>query len=168
MHHKLLFAALIAIGLAAPAQAQWKWRDAQGKVQYSDRPPPSGTPDKDVLQRPANAQRTVTVVPVGQAAAAAASAPRPAASTPTKAEQDAAARDKQAQDRETAKQKEAERQQAELRRQNCARAQANLRELQSGTRITRTNEQGERVFMDDAQRQAEVERARGLITSECR
>jgi hypothetical protein len=168
MQHKLLIAALIAIGLAAPAQAQWKWRDAQGKVQYSDRPPPSGTPEQDVLQRPANATRTITVVPVGQAAAAAASAPRPATSTPTKAEQDAAARDKQAQDREAAKQKEAERQQAELRRQNCARAQANLRELQSGTRITRTNEQGERVFMDDAQRQAEVERARGLITSECR
>ncbi len=168
MHHKLLFAALIAIGLAAPAQAQWKWRDAQGKLQYSDRPPPNGTPEKDVLQRPANVTRTVTVVPVGQAAASAASAPRVAASAPSKAEQEAAARDKQEQDREAAKQKEAERRQAELRRQNCGRAQANLRELQSGIRITRTNEQGERVFMDDAQRQAEVERARGLITSECR
>ncbi|MFG6439485.1 DUF4124 domain-containing protein [Roseateles sp. LKC17W] len=168
MHHKLLIAALIAIGLAAPAQAQWKWRDAQGKVQYSDRPPPSGTPEKDVLQRPANATRTITVVPVGQATAAAASAPRVAASAPSKAEQEAAARDKQEQDREAAKQKEAEHRQAELRRQNCGRAQANLRELQSGIRITRTNEQGERVFMDDAQRLAEVERARGLITSECR
>ena len=167
MRNKPFVIALIGLVLAASAQAQWKWKDAKGNVQYSDRPPPSGTPDKDILQRPASASRSIVVVPADQpASAASAPAPKAAASAPTKAEQDA--RQKQEQSREAAKQKEEERRAAEQRRENCARAQASLRDLQSGIRITRTNEQGERVFMDDAQRQAEVERARRLITSECR
>lgn len=167
MHHKALFVALFGLVLAGSAQAQWKWKDAKGNVQYSDRPPPSGTPDKDILQRPPAAARPVVVVPAGQAASAA-SAPRPAASAPAKAEQEAAARQRQEQDREQSKQKEEERRLAEQKRENCARAQGYMRDLQSGMRITRTNEQGERIFMDDAQRHAEVERARQVISSECR
>jgi type IV secretory pathway VirB10-like protein len=175
MRLKPLLITLIGLVLAASAQAQWKWRDAKGNVQYSDRPPPPGTLDKDVLQRPAAASRNVVVVPVmpvmpvGQAASAAsAPAPRPAASAPTKAEQEAAARQKQEQDRDAAKQKEEERRLAAQRRENCSRAQAGLRDLQSGTRITRTNEKGERVFMDEAQIAAEVARARDVVSSECR
>ncbi|MFG6429527.1 DUF4124 domain-containing protein [Roseateles sp. LYH14W] len=156
---------LIGLVLAASAQAQWKWKDAKGNVQYSDRPPPTGTPDKDILQRPAAPSRIVGIVPAGQpASAASAPAPRPAASAPGQE----AARQKQEQERDAAKQKEEARRVAEQRRENCTRAQGNLRDLQSGIRITRTNEQGERVFMDDVQRQAEVERARNLITSECK
>lgn len=168
MRCKPLFVALIGLALAASAQAQWKWRDAKGNTQYSDLPPPPGVAEKDILQRPPNAQRNIVVVPVGQPASAAASAPKPAASAPTKAELDAAARQKQDQDREATKQKEEERRVAAQRRENCTRAQASLRDLQSGARITRTNEQGERVFMDDAQRQAEVERTRTLVASECK
>jgi hypothetical protein len=125
-------------------------------------------PEKDILQRPAAATRNIVVVPAGQPASAAASAPRPAASAPTKAEQEAAARQKQDQEREAVKQREEERRVAAQRRENCARAQAALRDLQSGIRITRTNERGERVFMDDAQRQAEVNRAQQVIANECR
>lgn len=167
MDCKPLLIALLGLLLAASAQAQWKWRDAKGNVQYSDLPPPPGVADKDILQRPPAAVRAAIVVaPAGQAASA--PAPKPAASAPTKAELDAAARQKQDQDALAAKQREDERRAAEQRRENCGRAQANLRDLQSGLRITRTNDQGERVYMDDAQRQAEVERARQLITSECR
>ena len=160
--------ALLCLAVAGAAQAQWKWRDAKGNVQYSDLPPPSGTPEKDILQRPtAQARPTIIVAPPG-APASAASAPKPAASAPTKAEQEGAARQKQDQDGDIAKKKDEERRTAAQRRENCARAQANLRELQSGTRLTRTNDKGERVFMDEAQIAAEVNRARDLITSECK
>ncbi|MEO6280659.1 DUF4124 domain-containing protein [Roseateles sp.] len=169
MRQKPLLIALIGLVLAASAHAQWKWKDAKGNVQYSDRPPPAGTPDKDILARPATAAaRAITVTQADAPASTPASAPRPGASAPTRAEQDAAARQKQDQARENAKQKEEERRVAEQRRENCSRAQAQLRDLQSGIRITRTNEAGERVFMDDVQRQAEAERARGLVTSECK
>ncbi|MGQ3051551.1 MAG: DUF4124 domain-containing protein [Roseateles sp.] len=168
MRSKPLFIALIGLALAASAQAQWKWRDARGNVQYSDLPPPPGTPDKDILQRPQAPNRpTIVVAPPGQQGVAA-SAPKPAASGPTKAEQEAAARQKQEQDSEAAKRKEEERRIAAQRRENCTRAQANLRDLQSGQRITRTNDKGERVFMDEAQLAVEVARARDVITSECR
>ena len=168
MARKTLLIALLCLAAAGAAHAQWKWRDAKGNVQYSDLPPPSGTPDKDILQRPQAAARpTIVVAPPGFQASAA-SAPRPAASGPTKAELDAAARQKQEQDSQTAKQKEEERKLAEQRRENCARAQTGMRDLQSGQRLTRTNAQGERVFLDETARQAEIERARQLITSECR
>lgn len=168
MPRKAFFLALICLLAAGAAQAQWKWRDARGNVQYSDLPPPAGTPDKDILQRPAAAARNIVIVPAGAAPASAASAAGPAASAPSKAELDAAARQKQEQASQAAKQKEEERRAAELKRDNCARAQASLRNLQSGQRLTRTNENGERVFMDQAQIAAEVARARDLITSECR
>ena len=57
---------------------------------------------------------------------------------------------------------------AERKRENCSRAQANLRDLQSGIRLTRTNERGERVFMEQGQIAAEVARARDVITENCR
>lgn len=167
MRHKPLLIALIGLVLAASAQAQWKWRDARGNVQYSDLPPPPGTPDKDILQRPYAAKLTIVVAPQGTPASAA-SAPAPAASAPSKAELEAVARQKKEQESEAAKQKEEARKLAEQRRENCTRAQANLRELQSGQRITRTNDKGERVYMEQAQLAAEVSRARDIITSECR
>jgi hypothetical protein len=167
MRHTTLLIALVSLFLVTSAHAQWKWRDAKGAVQYSDMPPPPGTPEKDILQRPYVAKPAIVVAPPA-AAASAAPAPKQAASAPTKAEQDAAAQKKKEQDGEAAKQKEQEAKAAALRRDNCARAQANLRDLQSGTRLTRTNEKGERVFMEEAAIAAEVARARDLITSECR
>ncbi|MGZ5241119.1 MAG: DUF4124 domain-containing protein, partial [Caldimonas sp.] len=63
--------AAVLLLAALPAEAQWKWRDKGGRVQYSDLPPPVGTPDQDILARPTVQQRR---------AAAAASAPASAAS----------------------------------------------------------------------------------------
>ena len=82
--------ALALMALTSIAHAQWKWRDADGRTQYSDRPPPPSVAEKDILQRPASAARTITVVPAGQAASSPASAPKAAASAPSKAEQEAA------------------------------------------------------------------------------
>ena len=33
------------------AQAQWKWRDANGQIHYADHPPPASVPDRNVLSR---------------------------------------------------------------------------------------------------------------------
>ncbi|WP_163435527.1 DUF4124 domain-containing protein, partial [Escherichia coli] len=57
MHCKPLLIVIVGLLLAASAQAQWKWRDAKGNVQYSDMPPPPGTPEKDILLRPPAAAR---------------------------------------------------------------------------------------------------------------
>ncbi|MFG6466073.1 DUF4124 domain-containing protein [Roseateles sp. BYS87W] len=171
MSRKAFFISVLCLLAMGAAEAQWKWRDAKGNLQFSDLPPPQGTPEKDILQRPFVAKPSIVVSPVGAAASQAATATpsnSAAASAPSKAELDAAARQKREQDQEASRQKEEERRVAAQRRENCARAQANLRDLQSGQRLARTNEQGERVFMDSAQIANEVSRARDLITSECR
>jgi hypothetical protein len=45
-----LLAGLALLLAAAPASAQYKWRDARGQIHISDLPPPREVPDKDVLQ----------------------------------------------------------------------------------------------------------------------
>ena len=165
--YRLLALGLLACAIALPAHAQWKWRDAGGKIQYSDLPPPNGTPDKDILQRPAGLkQPLVIVLPIGTVAAA--SAPAPAASGPSKAELDQQAKQKQQEQELAAKQKEDERKVAQQRRENCTRAQDNLRMLQEGVRISRLNERGENIVIDERQRAEEAQRTRLVIGSECR
>ena len=64
--------ALAAATLATPAEAQWRWRDASGRVTASDRPPPKEIPDKDILSRPSTPpQRRAAAVPADAASAAA-------------------------------------------------------------------------------------------------
>jgi hypothetical protein len=167
---RLTLAALLMLAVALPAQAQWKWKDASGKTQYSDLPPPSGTPEKDILQRPPGQKLQVVVVPTGGAAATAsapASAAR-AASAPTKAELDQQAKQKQQEQELLAKQKEEDRRVAALKRDNCSRAQEYLRMLDGGGRLSRPNEKGENIPMDDRQRAEQQQRTRAVIASDCR
>ncbi len=83
-----LLVAVAASLVALPSEAQWKWKDKSGHVQYSDLPPPAGTADQDILARPSPTARrsapiATTGAPVTGAASttpvAAASAPRNAA-----------------------------------------------------------------------------------------
>jgi hypothetical protein len=160
-----LRSALLLIALAAavsqPAQAQWKWRDKGGQMQYSDRPPPAGTPDSDILQRPSppGAQRTVTSPP------AAASAPPLA---PKTADPELEAKRKKAEQEEAAKKKAEEERIAVAKVDNCARARVHLKALDDGQRISRINAQGEREYLDDKGRAEEAQRARNVIAADCK
>lgn len=167
MLRALLFA-LLVMPLLAGAQTQWKWRDAQGRVQYSDRPPPAGVADKDILTRPPGAQlpRVVQVLPVGQAPSEPA---RPAAPAASSAVERVAANEKAKQAREQeAKRKAEEQRQVEQRAENCRNAREQLAGLQSGIRVARVNDKGEREVIDDAQRAQAIQRAQAAVASECR
>ena len=161
----LLLAALIGATLALPAAAQWKWKDRAGQVQYSDLPPPQGTQDKDILQRPtaASVSRGGPVAPAPSASAA----PAPQLA-PKGVEPELEAKKKQQEQAEVDKRKAEEQRVAGQRAENCTRARAQLRTLESGVRVSRTNEKGEREFIDDGQRAAEVKRARDVVASDCR
>ena len=168
----LLLTAL-ACTLATPAYAQWKWKDASGKVQYSDRPPPQGTPEKDILLRPPGQQMQIVQWQNGKVvnttgAAAAASAAASAASEPTKAERDAAAKQKAQEQEQAAKRKADEQRVAEQMRSNCTAARGNEQLLLSGQRMVQSNGQGENVAMDDQRRAAELQRVRAVIASDCK
>jgi len=158
---------LLILPLLALAQTQWKWRDAQGRIQYSDRPPPAGTADKDILARPPGAQQShvIQVLPVGQAPSAPAQPAAPAASTAVERLQ-AQERDKQTRESE-AKLKAEEARNKQIRADNCKSAREQMASLRSGMRVARINDKGEREVLDDAQRNAQIQRTQEAINSNC-
>lgn len=156
----LLLASLAPLG----AQAQWKWREG-GRVQYSDRPPPPSVAEKDIISRPAGGVRPAPVVAPAAAAEPAASA---ASAAVPASDPKLEARKREAEQKQAAEQKAREEKLAADRKQNCDQAQTYLRTLESGMRIARVNDRGDREFLNDEQRSAEAARARQVIASDCR
>lgn len=169
-----LLAALLGMALALPAQAQWKWRDKNGQTQYSDLPPPATVPEQDILSRPNAAKhRPFGIAPAGPAAsgpAGAASGALAAASglAPKTVEPELEARRKKAEADQAAKAKAEEVKLATARAENCTRAKAQMRSIDSGVRIARTNDKGEREILDDKQRAEESKRTQGIIAADCK
>ena len=158
---RLLIGLLALACLAPPAFAQWKWRDASGRITVSDLPPPRGVADRDILQRP-----TQPVPRAAEAPASAAALVVPAAKPSVDPELQA--RKKAADQAQAAKDKAEAQREAELRQENCRYARGHLATLDSGQRMARVNEKGEREILDEKQRAAEAERARSVIASDCR
>ena len=158
----LLLALMSGAWLAAsPVAAEtYKWTDAEGKVHYSDQPPP------------ANVKEQVMVKPRKPSASTAAPAPTekgaPAAKAKTYLEQEADFKKRQveAAEREAAEKKKTD--EAAEKKQNCEQARAQLRSSQAGGRVTRTNAQGEREYLNDAQISQEIERGKKSVDSWCK
>lgn len=162
-------ALLAAIALAGPAfgqagqTANWKYRDAQGRVVLSDLPPPGGTPDKDILERPTQVVRRAAPPPPAASA--------PSATTPVlvqRTDPELEARRKKAAEEQSTQQKAQQEKDAAQRAENCSRAKGHLAALGDGMRIARTNAQGEREVLDDKGRADEMQRARQIIASDCK
>ena len=160
---------------AAPdaAWAQWKWKDAKGQVHISDLPPPRDIPEKDVMQRPSDAARRAAATAAAQASAA--SAPVPAAAgqaaapaAKPKVDPELEARRSRQEQEQKAKDKANEEKVNAQRAENCQRARQQVATLESGMRIARLNDKGEREVLDDKARAEEMQRARQVIASECR
>ena len=150
MHKAIVFAVTCLFAAAAWAQT-YKWVDKDGKVRYGDVPPPG-----------ADAQRLKA--PSGPAAPAPATAEKKG-DKPLSPE---AAFRKRQEDAQKEQQKQAQAQQeAEAKRDNCERAQQQLRTLESGQRIARTDAKGERYYLEDAQIAQETQRARQLVQQNC-
>ena len=162
--HIAALVATLGLTLAVPASAQWKWRDKAGQTQYSDLPPPAGVPEGDILQRPAAASARRSA-PVAAPASSASAAPLTAARA---SDPELEAKRKKAEQDVVDKKKADEAKAAAARAENCTRAKAQMRTLDSGQRIARTNEKGEREILDDAARAAEAERTREVLASECK
>ena len=158
---------LVAIGLtlcvALPASAQmYNWVDSNGKVHYSDKPPPSNI-KTEKMRIPAEASSTPAP------SAGKEGTQKDAAKTGPKglAEQEQAFRKRQA---EAAKeQDEQARKEAEARdrAENCKRAKAALANLELGGRQTRIDAKGERVFLTDQEITQATAQARQEAAAAC-
>jgi hypothetical protein len=162
MRHHLISGVLLAMIMATGlASAQtYKWTDADGKVHYSDQPPPAN----------AKEQGTVKQLKPSAPPPAAASAPTekgaPAAKTPAEQEADFKKRQVEAAEREAAeKQKAAE---AEQKRKYCESARAALKNFEIGGRFSTTNAQGERDYLTDAQIAQQTARLKQSVDSACK
>jgi type IV secretory pathway VirB10-like protein len=168
---RLLALALVAVGLAAPAVAQWAWKDDNGRTVYSDRPPPPSVKADRIVRQPANTQQ---VLPSSTASAPAESAARPADTRPAPAaaprsvaEQEMEFRKRQQERADAEKKAQEEQTKAAAKAADCERARGYLRSIEEGQRIARTDAAGNREFLDDNQRAAEAERARRSIAAAC-
>jgi type IV secretory pathway VirB10-like protein len=162
----LALLAVFCLGLSPQAFAQWKWRDKNDRVQYSDLPPPGDVPESAILQKPAEGSRRAlpTAAP---APASGASGAAPASGPGKTVDPELEAKRKKAEQEEAAKRKVEEDKNTAAKQENCNRAKAQIRGLDEGIRIARVNTQGEREILDDKGRAEEAKRARDIMSSDC-
>jgi len=165
----LLVAALL--GLANPASAQWMWIDKDGRKVFSDRAPPNDVPAKNVLRQPGMPPRSAPddtpAAKPSQAGVSAEAGATPKAAGKGPLDKVVEERKRQAEAAAQQKQQAEDAKTASNKAENCARARQNLATLQSGIRISQVSESGERSYMDDNARSAELTRTQGIIGTDC-
>lgn len=153
---------------SAPTLAQWAWRDAAGRMVYSDQAPPKSVPQKDIVRQPASLPRGTQAPPDSADTAQPAPQRAAAARPPSATDREIAARLEQQKLAEAQKKAADEEAQQARIAENCERLRSYLRALEGGYRVGRVNAAGQQEFLDDQARAAERERARGEIEQYCR
>lgn len=149
---------LIAVGVAAlmtatPALAICKWKDANGRTQYADQPPP-GVQCSGTIKAPPPSPAPVA----GDAPA-----------TPLNTQEKDMEFRKRRLDREEADKKaELDRAQADVRKQNCESSSNRLNGLQGGGRVVRYDANGQRFFLSDEEVEKEIADARKQTAQWCK
>jgi hypothetical protein len=145
-----LLAGALCAALVVHAQV-YKWIDKDGKVQYTDQPPPPGASKAD-------AQKVITTRPADSTAPADKPLKEKLKDSDKKKTEEA---EKQKKDEETAKR-------AAQEKERCNEATAYLRALQNGERIARNDANGERFFLEGEKRDAEIARAQQVVSESCK
>jgi Domain of unknown function (DUF4124) len=149
---KIVYAFVLTLAVL-PAQAQMlKCIGKDGKVEYAAQCPPGTKPqDTGIRNDPAKA------------------APAAAPQQKSVAERDADFKKRQTEGAEARQKEEAKAKEVAAKREDCDRAQVYLKSLQDGQRIAAVDPKtGERVFVDDASRPAEIAKAQRTVDSNCK
>lgn len=161
-------AILAALSFGVAAQSKFIWTDESGRKVYSDTPPPASMPKArilkgaDLIGKPATATASSASTPTSAAVDTPAKAP------PTLAEREMEAKKRDAEGAEKAKEAQAKATADRATAERCTALRAQLANLESGQRLSRTNEKGERELVDDTTRAAEADRARAAMAQDCR
>ena len=168
-------AVVVAGFTSAPSEAQWAWKDGNGRLVYSDRPPPSDIKAANIVRQPSTqalANPAPASGPLDEAGKPSdpknADTKTPAPNAPkTIAEREMEFRKRQQERADSDKKAAEEQTKNATKTAECERARGYMRSLEDGIRITRTDASGNREFLDDEQRAAEVDRTRKIIQSTC-
>lgn len=121
----------------------YKWKDKDGRIRYSDTPPPSNIKIEPIGKKIPKSSGTSSAASTEDGAAAS-SPSKDAASS----KDEAAA--KRAKDAEKQKKAEASKQEElKIRQENCNVARRNLATYTNGGRISTVDEKGERTYLGD-------------------
>lgn len=152
----------LAVSTTGFGQQLYKWVDENGKVQYSDQPPPAS----------AKQQKLDLKVPPPAAQPAEAKSDEKSGKSETKAagpkslaEQELEFRKRRVQEEEKAAKQAAE---AKQNQQKCDQARSQLAANQQVGRLFSYDAKGERVYVDDQTRQANIEKAQQDINTYCK
>ncbi len=154
MKNALIFALAVASTAAAvSAHAQsYQWRDSNGRLVISDRPPPASVRDA----------RPVNPAPPAASSTTESTAPR------TTAEQNMEFRKRQQEARERSDKDTKDAAAAAQKRENCERARNQLATLESGNhRLVVPDGKGGEVFVEGDVKETEMERTRKIIAESC-
>lgn len=157
---------VVLAGALGNAHAQlYQWRDTNGKMVFSDTPPPPGIPSGNIIKSPKSRAAPPPASAPTAAGGEGAGGPAKGAQPPASAQKSVADREAEFKKRQAeaaeraAKEKEAA--DAEERRQaRCRELRSGLAQIESGGRIRTINEKGEPVFMEDAERAQRGEQLR--------
>lgn len=173
--------AALSFAVAATA-ASWQWRDASGRMVYSDRAPPPEVRASQIVRAPqqadgaAAAAKGATAATGAQAGGAesaaapsgdSAAAPGTAPKQPSWAERELASRKKAAEREEAEARQRKQREHDEATQRACTEMRNTLRALESGRRLSVVNARGESEPIDDAERARRIETTRNDIARSC-
>jgi hypothetical protein len=138
----------------------YKWTDKDGKVHYSDQPPPPEAKQSATVK---TRKPAATAAPAADGGAPAAA---PAPKSYVEEEAEFRKRKVEAAEKQAAEAKAAE--EAAVKKRNCEQAQGQVAAFQNGGRITRTSPTGEVDYLGDAEIARELERAKQLANAWCK
>lgn len=152
---------------AGLSHAQYLWLNEKGAKVYSDRPPPSSVPLKNILKQPHGAPAAAEAAAMSEEpskaapdAAAAKAAPK---GPPTLAERNADFKKRQTEKAEQDKKASAEAAQKADKKLNCETARNYKQSLDSGQRMGAMEANGERGYMSDEKRAEAVVRTNKIL-----
>ena len=147
---------ILVLGLAPAAPAQWRWTDAQGRITYSDQPPPPGTTATRLNIRSDPAPPTTPSETTVAAPKSGTLTEQGAAFETRRREREAAERAAEVRQREE-----------ETLSRACAQLRESLARMEGGLRILEEGSDGERQVMDFERRTARAEELRQALRRNC-
>jgi Domain of unknown function (DUF4124) len=160
-----LITAVLLLSTSGLAGAQYQWKEENGRMVYSDRPPPFGTPLANIIKVPD--PKAKPAVAAAKPADVNVNAPK-LATAPSLADKDLESK-KKALDQQKGDQKKAQdAEQAAKVAQACKDGEASIRTLESGARVAVTNEKGEREVMSDADKARKMAGLKKDIAENCK
>lgn len=183
----LVLALSLAAGSALAAGAPYQWRDASGRMVYSDQPPPPQIRPSQILRQPKASRPEPAAQPSGEqpsdasgskpadggasAAPSPADAPAAAAQAPaaskTIAERAMESSKRRAAQAEAQKKQEQSAEREQKKARACDDMRASLRTLEGGARVKTIDENGVQRFVGDLERAQRVAELQRSIADDC-